>query len=86
MPLPPLEFLFDASKTLLDSLRLAALNRASNMSKQIKKDLDDWITQEATVLLVEWMMEHREQLVARREVEVKPLKIEMLERERKKSA
>lgn len=86
MSLPSLELLFDSNKSLLEDIRLAALNRAANLSKQLKKGIDEWIEQECAAQIAEWMIDHRDALMARRQVDVQPLKAEWIDREGKKTA
>jgi hypothetical protein len=87
MPLPPLEFLFEASAMSLQDLELAALNRSANLSKVLKHELDLWVEQMAAAMIARWMMDNREALLRGSSVEIKPKKVEFLEaREEKKSA
>lgn len=87
MPLPPADFLFDASQGLVEDLELAALNRAANISKTLKREIDSWVEQSATAMLARWMIENRATLLAHRQIEVKPRRVEFLETtEKKKSA
>ncbi len=87
MDLPPLEFLLEASGISLQDLELAALNRSANLSKVLKHELDLWVEQVAAAMLARWMMDNREALLSRREVEIKPQKVEFFDvREGKKSA
>lgn len=62
MPMPPLEFLFDASTKSLEDLELAALNRAANLSKSMRVELDAWVEQLAEAMFVRWVKENRETL------------------------
>ena len=69
--LPPLSFLLEASRTSLQDLELAALNRSANLGKAVRSELQQWIEQSAAAMLARWMIEHREELL--RVTAVEPL-------------
>lgn len=83
MPLPQLEFLLESSMRSLEDLELNSRNRAANLSKAIRTELDAWIEQEAQALLARWMMTHRDALVA---PEINPKRVELFGVETRKTA
>lgn len=84
MALPPIEFLLDASNASLQDLLITSLNRSANFSKTIRIEIDMWIEQEATAMLVRWLLENRQAL---KRPTIEPRRMEMLERgEEKKTA
>jgi hypothetical protein len=78
VPLPQLDFLFDASKRSLEDAELAELNRSNNFAKAMRVELDAWIESAACAMVVRWMMDNREQILSRREVAIPPKKIRKL--------
>ena|SRR5690348_9521157 len=62
-PVPPLEYLLDASRTSLKSFHLAQLARAADSRKAIRSILDEWVESAAMALLAEWMELYGEELV-----------------------
>lgn len=72
MPLPQLEFLFDASKRSLEDAELAELNRSNNFAKAMRVELEAWIEASASAMVTRWMMDNREKLVARWEMNAEP--------------
>src|ERR1700730_5596552 len=75
---PPLEYLLDCSKAALDRVLLNHRAKAANSRKDVQKNLDEWITNEAIALLAEWFETFGEKLIEmaasskRREVEELP--------------
>lgn len=53
------DFLRYASDNSLQNLELASHNRASNLSKSIRIELDSWVEQRATAMLARWALENR---------------------------
>lgn len=89
MPMPPLNFLLEASIKSLEDLELSSLNRSANLSKRLKIELDAWVEQLTTAEVARWMMENREGIILEvlRTVELKPKKADLFDvREAKKSA
>jgi hypothetical protein len=78
MPIPSLEFLFDASKRSLEDAELAELNRSSNFAKAMRVEMDAWVEACAAAMVTRWMMDNREALLSRREVGAEPKKIRKL--------
>jgi hypothetical protein len=72
MAIPPVEFLFDVSASLLQNLELSALNRSANLSKALNAEIQTWIEEMAIAMLARWMMENREALLKLNSVEIKP--------------
>jgi hypothetical protein len=83
MPLPQLDFLLESSMRSLEDLELSSLNRAANLSKAVRTELDDWIEERAKAMLSRWMIQHRDALVF---PEIKPKQVELFEAETKKRA
>ncbi len=87
MPIPSIDFLLDASLRSLQDLELAAHNRASNLAKGLKVEIDEWIEQEATALLARWMLTHRETLLTGKAIGAGPHKADsLLDKRDRKSA
>ncbi len=86
MPLPQLDFLFDASKRSLEDAELAELNRSNNFAKAIRVEHDAWIESLACALLYRWFMDNREQILSHREVGAPPKKATKLFENRKESS
>lgn len=86
MPVPPIEYLLDASRKSLQDLEIAARNRAANIAKNIKHELEMWEEQSVEADVASWFLEHREELLRARALEVKPHKVEFFDRGEKKSA
>lgn len=78
MSIPPVDFLLNASPRSLQDLELASRNRASNLAKALKVELDDWIEQEATALLARWMLTNRETLLGGKVIGAGPHKADLL--------
>ena len=87
MPIPPLDFLFDASKRSLEDAELAELNRSNNFAKAIRVEHDAWIEALACAMLYRWFMDNREAILTRREVRAEPKKAtKLFEEGKSKSA
>jgi hypothetical protein len=56
---PPLEYLVSCSASALESMELARLNRASNLRKEIRQILEEWINSEVDARLARWILEFR---------------------------
>lgn len=63
VPQPPWEFLLTASRNTLQSYELSRLGHASNLRKEIGALLDQWLEENASAMLVRWLMEQRERTV-----------------------
>ncbi|HEX8871507.1 MAG TPA: hypothetical protein VF758_02000 [Candidatus Acidoferrum sp.] len=63
VPQPPWEFLLTASRNTLQSYELPRLGHASNLRKEIGALLDQWLEENASAMLVRWLMEQRERTV-----------------------
>lgn len=63
----PLSFLLDASRSCLQDLELASLNRSANLGKAVRSELEQWITQCATAMLARWLIDNRDTLLSRAE-------------------
>ncbi len=72
MPLPQLDFLFDASNRSLEDAELAELNRSNNFAKSIRVEHDAWVEAIACAMLYRWFMENREAILSHREVVIPP--------------
>lgn len=72
MPLPSIDFLYEASACSLQDLEITSLNRSANLSKTIRVELEEWIDLEATAKIARWMSENREALLRGRPVEMEP--------------
>ena len=81
MPIPPLEFLLNASKRSLEDAELVELNRSSNFAKALRVEMDAWVEACAAAMVTRWMMDNREALLSRREVRAEPKKATKLFRE-----
>lgn len=87
MAIPPVEFLFDVSASMLQDLELASRNRSANLSKALKAEIDLWIEEMAIALLARWMRENREALLGMTTIEIKPKSVDFFATgEGKKSA
>lgn len=87
MAIPPVEALLDTSETFLQDLELAARNRAANISKAVKSELEMWIEQMTAAALARWMIENRQELLQKCSVNIAPKKVDFLDvRGGKKSA
>lgn len=86
MPLPPLEYLLDASLRALQDLELAALNREANTRKRLHHELEMAIEQAVESGIARWFIDHRGELLRSRSLEVKPHKVEFFDQGEKKSA
>lgn len=78
MGLPSLEDLFDFSDSALQDLELSALNRAANLSKIAKRDIDSWIEQMAAGMVTQWFRENRSKILRGDAVQAAPHKVEFL--------
>lgn len=87
MPMPTLDFLLEASGRSLQDMELAARNRAANLSKQLRIEIEAWIEQETAAAVARWMFENREEIIkyARSEIVVEPKRIEPFRREQKRA-
>lgn len=61
--LPRPEFVLHASMKALEDLELASLNRAANLGKAIRAEVETLAEQAATAMLARWMIENRETLL-----------------------
>jgi hypothetical protein len=87
MPIPPLDFLLEASSISLQDLELASLNRSGNLSKALRHELEMWIEQAALAMLARWFIENREAILCRDvSPQIGPVSVELFTRDRKKSA
>lgn len=68
MPLPSVEFLFDASLRSLEDAELAELNRSNNLAKGIRVEHEAMVEAIAAAMVLRWMMDNREVLLSRKEV------------------
>jgi hypothetical protein len=73
MPLP-LEFLLESSMRSLEDLELSSRNRAANLSKAIRIELDAFVEETAKAMLARWMIENRDALVL---PEIKPKRVDL---------
>lgn len=71
LPIP--ELLFDFSRTTLQDLQIASLDRAARSLKAAKAAWNEAVREEALGLIAAYFIEHREAMLenARRTVEVK---------------
>lgn len=79
MPFPSLDFLLDASAKSLADLELSSLNRAANLSKSLKREMDAWIEESASAMLARWMIENRAELLRQTAATLLPDKVELFE-------
>jgi hypothetical protein len=73
MPLP-LEFLLESSMRSLEDLELSSRNRAANLSKAIRIEMDAFVEETAKAMLARWMIENRDALVL---PEIKPKRVDL---------
>lgn len=74
MSLPPLNFLFEASKRSLQDAELAELDRSNSFAKAIRVEHDAWVESLAKAEIYRWFLEHREEILSHREVVIPPKK------------
>jgi hypothetical protein len=79
MPFPSIDFLLDASIKSLADLELSSLNRAANLSKTIKREMDAWIEESASAMLARWMIENRAELLRQTSTTLLPDKVELFQ-------
>jgi hypothetical protein len=58
-PDPPLEYLYSASVSSLESYELSRLNHAANLRREIATLLDQWIEETVHAQLARWVLEDR---------------------------
>jgi hypothetical protein len=56
---PPLEFLLKLSQNCLEGFELSRLNRISNLRKEFREVLDEWIGFEIEARFARWILEYR---------------------------
>jgi|KBSMisStandDraft_5_1062788.scaffolds.fasta_scaffold10995_4 hypothetical protein len=87
MAIPPVEFLFDVSATMLQDLELSAQNRSANISKSLKIEIDVWIEEMAIAMIARWMRENRQALLSKTSIDIQPKSVDFLAvQNRKQSA
>lgn len=88
MPLPPMDFLLEASMRSLQDLELVSLNHAANLSKAMRSEFDTLIDHRVAAKMARWMIEHRDEMFreASLTVEIKPQKVEFFEPNVKRTA
>ena len=59
-----MKYLFECSKTSLQSFMLAQLNRSANCHKDLRKVFRECVEAEALALLAEWLDLHGEEMMA----------------------
>lgn len=81
MPLPPMDFLLEASLRSLQDLELVSRNHSANLSKALRRELDAWIEHEAAARLARWMIDNRDTLLreAALTIEITPRQREFFE-------
>ncbi len=72
--LPVPDLLFDFSRTTLQDLQIASLDRAARHLKNAKYSWNEAVREEAIAVVARYFLEHREGILeaARRTVEIKP--------------
>jgi hypothetical protein len=56
---PPLEYLVTSSQSAVESFELARLNRISNLRKEIRQIVDEWIAAETDARIARWILDCR---------------------------
>jgi hypothetical protein len=56
---PPLEYLVTSSQTAVESFELSRLNRVSNLRKEIRQIVDEWIAAETEARIARWILDCR---------------------------
>jgi hypothetical protein len=56
---PPLEYLVTSSQTAVESFELSRLNRVSNLRKEIRQIVDEWIAAESEARIARWILDCR---------------------------
>jgi len=56
---PPLEFFLTSSDTGLQSFELSRMNRASNLRKELRQVMEEWIQAEVNARFARWVLESR---------------------------
>jgi hypothetical protein len=56
---PPLEFLLKLSQNCLEGFELSRLNRISNLRKEFREVLEEWIELEIEARFARWILEYR---------------------------
>ena len=59
-----LQFLITASKHSIENTMLNRMAESQNLRKDIQKLIEDWIDRRAEARLLEWFMEHGDELSA----------------------
>lgn len=85
MPVPTVDFLLYASTRSLENLELSSLNRAANLSKTLKLEMDEWIEQAATAMMARWMIENRAELLGQSVICAKPKSLPLFDRKEKRA-
>jgi len=55
----PLEYLVTSSQSAVESFELSRLNRVSNLRKEIREVVDEWIAAEAEAQIARWILDCR---------------------------
>ena len=55
----PLEYLVTSSQSSVESFELSRLNRVSNLRKEIRQIVDEWIAAEAEARIARWILDCR---------------------------
>jgi hypothetical protein len=55
----PLEYLVTSSQSAVESFELSRLNRVSNLRKEIRQIVDEWIAAEAEARIARWILDCR---------------------------
>ena len=55
----PLEYLVTSSQSAVESFELSRLNRVSNLRKEIRQVVDEWIAAEAEARIARWILDCR---------------------------
>ncbi len=56
---PPLEYLITSSKKSLEAFELSRLNQSSNLRKELRQILDEWVDAEVDGRIARWILECR---------------------------
>lgn len=56
---PPLDYLVSSSQSALESFELARLNAVSNLRKELRQLVDEWVEAEIEARMARWVLERR---------------------------
>lgn len=73
----PIDFLLESSMRSLQDLELSSLNRAANLEKAIRTELNAWKEETAKAMLCRFMIENRDALVLPEVPTLKPKQAEL---------